>query len=87
MFVEPPAAIEFGNRIRELEAEEHEEVERILREQEERCRQTLRTHRRGLDAVAEALLERETLDGAEVRRLIDAAMAAEAPEPLQVGAD
>jgi cell division protease FtsH len=64
-----------------------EEVERILREQEERCRQTLRTHRRGLDAVAEALLERETLDGAEVRRLIDAAMATEAPRPLEVGAD
>jgi cell division protease FtsH len=64
-----------------------EEVERILREQEERCRQTLRHPPRGLDAVAEALLERETLDGAEVRRLIDAAMAAEAPEPLQVGAD
>ncbi len=30
MFVEPPAAVEYGNRIRELEAEEHEEVERIL---------------------------------------------------------
>ncbi len=64
-----------------------EEVERILREQEERCRQTLRAHRKGLDAVAEALLERETLDGAEVRRLIDAAMATEAPRPLEVGAD
>jgi DNA mismatch repair protein MutS2 len=32
LFVEPPAAIEFGNRIRELEAEEAEEVERILLE-------------------------------------------------------
>ena len=30
VFVEPPAAIEFGNRIRALEAEEREEVERIL---------------------------------------------------------
>ncbi|MFN2565026.1 MAG: endonuclease MutS2 [Gemmatimonadaceae bacterium] len=30
LFVEPPAAVEFGNRIRELEAEEAEEVERIL---------------------------------------------------------
>ena len=30
LFVEPPAAVEFGNRIRELEAEEREEVERIL---------------------------------------------------------
>ena len=65
-----------------------EEVERILREQEERCRQTLRAHRAGLDAVAEALLERETLDGAEVRRLIDAASArAEVPQPVEVAAD
>jgi cell division protease FtsH len=65
-----------------------EEVERILREQEERCRQTLRAHRRGLDAVASALLERETLDGAEVRRLIDAAMAApDDTRTLEVAAD
>jgi DNA mismatch repair protein MutS2 len=32
LFVEPPAAIEAGNRIRELEAEEQREVERILLE-------------------------------------------------------
>ena len=32
VFVEPPAAIEFGNRIRELEAAELEEVQRILAE-------------------------------------------------------
>jgi DNA mismatch repair protein MutS2 len=32
LFVEPPAAIEFGNRIRELEGEEQAEVERVLRE-------------------------------------------------------
>jgi cell division protease FtsH len=51
-----------------------EEVERILREQEDRCRVTLRTYRSGLDAVAAALLEHETIDGAEVRRLIDEAM-------------
>jgi cell division protease FtsH len=48
-----------------------EEVERILREQEERGRRTLRHHRTGLDAVAAALLEHETLDGAEVGRLVD----------------
>ena len=47
-----------------------EEVERILREQEDRCRVTLRQHRNGLDLVARALLERETIDGAEVTRLI-----------------
>ena len=32
LFVEPPAAVEFGNRMRELESDEVEEVERILRE-------------------------------------------------------
>jgi cell division protease FtsH len=47
-----------------------EEVQRILREQEDRCRVTLRQHRNGLDLVARALLERETIDGAEVNRLI-----------------
>ena len=34
-----------------------EEVERILREQEQRCRDTLNEHRAGLDLVARALLE------------------------------
>lgn len=38
VFVEPPAAIEFGNRIRALEAEEREEVERILVELTEAIR-------------------------------------------------
>src|SRR6266571_5268408 len=50
-----------------------EEVERILREQEERARETLSRYRRGLDAVAEALLEKETVEGAEVGRLVDEA--------------
>jgi cell division protease FtsH len=50
-----------------------EEVERILREQEERGRRVLRQHRQGLDAVAAALLEHETIDGAEVARLVDGA--------------
>jgi cell division protease FtsH len=47
-----------------------EEVARILREQEDRARTTLTKHRRGLDLVAEALLEHETIDGAMVARLI-----------------
>ena len=38
LFVEPPAAIEFGNRIRELEAEEQREVDRILLEATVRVR-------------------------------------------------
>src|SRR5438067_1707604 len=50
-----------------------EEVERILREQEERGRRVLREHRPGLDAVAASLLEHETIDGEEVGRLVDEA--------------
>jgi cell division protease FtsH len=50
-----------------------EEVERILREQEARASKILAEHRAGLDAVAGALLEKETIDGAEVGRLVDAA--------------
>ncbi len=51
-----------------------EEVERILRDEENRTRATLSEHRPGLVAVAEALLERETVDGEEVSNLVDIAM-------------
>ena len=51
-----------------------EEVERILRDEEARARKLIEEHRAGLDAVALALLEHETIDGAEVGRLIDEAM-------------
>ncbi|CAN5490752.1 ATP-dependent zinc metalloprotease FtsH [soil metagenome] len=47
-----------------------EEVERILRQQEDRCREVLTEHRNGLDLVARGLLEHETINGAEVERLI-----------------
>ena len=47
-----------------------DEIGRILREQESRARTTLEKHRRGLDLVAQALLEQETIDGAMVSRLI-----------------
>ncbi|MGQ0744613.1 MAG: ATP-dependent zinc metalloprotease FtsH [Acidimicrobiales bacterium] len=50
-----------------------EEVERILREQEQRCRELLAEHKGGLELVARALLENETIDGAEVGRLVDQA--------------
>jgi cell division protease FtsH len=49
------------------------EVSRILRVQEERALELLSRHRGGLDAVARGLLERETLDGAEIGKLVDAA--------------
>ena len=57
LFVEPPAAVEFGNRIRELESEEHEEVERILRELTDQ----LRPHRDELLATLDALTELDSL--------------------------
>ena len=47
-----------------------EEVERILREAEQNCRNLLTEHRNALDLVARKLLEHETIDGAEVERLI-----------------
>ena len=55
-----------------------DEIARILREQEDRARATLQKHRRGLDLVAEALLEHETIDGAAVARLIQEGLGAPA---------
>jgi cell division protease FtsH len=48
-----------------------DEVERILRTQEERAVETLTRHRSGLEAVARALLASESIDGVEVGRLVD----------------
>jgi len=50
-----------------------EEVERILRDQQGRVRRLLTERRTSLDAVARALLEHETVDGAAVSRLADEA--------------
>ncbi len=50
-----------------------DEVERILREQEARAIEVLTLHRRGLTAVAESLLEHETIDGETAAQLIDEA--------------
>jgi cell division protease FtsH len=50
-----------------------EEVERILREQEARATRLLGEHKPGLASVAGALLEKETINGAEVARLVDEA--------------
>jgi DNA mismatch repair protein MutS2 len=57
LFVEPPAAIEFGNRIRELEGEEQEEVERVLRE----LTDLLRPHRDAMLDSLDALAELDSL--------------------------
>jgi cell division protease FtsH len=56
-----------------------EEVERILREQEDRCRDVLSENRHGLDLVARALLEHETIDGSEVTRLVTMGAGGTAP--------
>ncbi len=50
-----------------------QETQRILTEQEERCRELLTTNRTALNLVARNLLEHETLSGAEVNRLITVA--------------
>ncbi|MDG2426920.1 MAG: ATP-dependent zinc metalloprotease FtsH [Acidimicrobiales bacterium] len=51
-----------------------EEVQRILFEQEDRCRQLLTENRHALELVARSLLENETINGDEVRRLVATAM-------------
>lgn len=57
LFIEPPAAVEFGNRIRELEAEEREEIERILAE----LTDLLRPRRESLATAVDALAELDSL--------------------------
>ncbi|MFV0309036.1 MAG: ATP-dependent zinc metalloprotease FtsH [Desertimonas sp.] len=52
-----------------------EEVARILTDQEGRATTLLQKHRRGLDLIADALLEHETIDGREVARLIQQGLA------------
>jgi Peptidase family M41 len=61
-----------------------EEVERILRDQEARALRLLREHQRGLAAVAQALIARETIDGNEVGRLVDQAYGRPVHEHMNV---
>jgi cell division protease FtsH len=61
-----------------------EEVERILRDEEARTRKVLMEYRAGLDAVASALLEKETLDGSEVTALVDGAMGRKSGGPRKI---
>jgi len=49
-----------------------DEIRRILLDAESECRRLLVEHRHGLDLVARALLEHETISGDEVLRLITA---------------
>ena len=52
---------------REIDAE----VKRLVEAGYEKARDILTEHRGKLDAIAEALLERETLDGAELEAILD----------------
>ena len=48
-----------------------EEIRRILVEAEDECRNLLTTYRNGLDLIARALLEHESIDGDEIYRLLN----------------
>jgi cell division protease FtsH len=58
-----------------------DEISRILHEQEQRAHDVLVKHRKGLELVAEKLLEDETIDGATVGRLVQEAL--ETPTPTE----
>ncbi len=59
------------------------EVQRIVREQHERVRQILVAHRQQLDAVAEALLARETLETEEFVAVFEGRIGSDdLPDPL-----
>ena len=73
-----------------------DEIRRILFEAEADCRDLLVEYRHGLDLVARALLEHETISGDEVNRLLDISRqpgtdgdtgtaGIEAGEPAEVG--
>ena len=70
IFVEPPAAVEFGNRLRELEIEEQREVERVLRE----LTDGLRPYHDALQQAYQALVALDSLY-ARARYGIEAACA------------
>jgi cell division protease FtsH len=59
-----------------------EEVSRILDEQAKRAQEVLRQHRSALEALARALISRESLDGDEVAHIVETALGdGDAPSP------
>jgi cell division protease FtsH len=60
------------------------EVSRLLREAEERAVTLIRMHQGDLDRLADLLVERETVDGDEVYRLLGLAVPAHQPEGQQI---
>ena len=57
------------------------EVERLLRQGEDRCRDLLTRNRTALDLITKVLLEQETISGSEVNRLIRVANGTEPDLP------
>ena len=57
IFVEPPAAVEFGNRVRELEMQEQREIEKVLRE----LTDTIRPYQAAIVSAYGALVELDSL--------------------------
>jgi cell division protease FtsH len=64
-----------------------EELSRILRERYDEAMRLLRDHRAILDRIADALLERESLDGADLALLVEGKPLPRLPFPVEVGAD
>jgi cell division protease FtsH len=61
------------------------EVQRLLTEQQDRARQVLAEHHEALEAVATALMERETLSGEAVHDLVQSCTRPETPGLRSVG--
>ncbi len=78
----------FGAAVRRQEYSEQtareidQEVRRIVQEQYERARHMLLEHREALDRVAEALLDRETLDHEELEAAIEGRPLPHRPKPV-----
>ena len=79
VFIEPPAAVEAGNRIREMAIEEQREIERILHE----LTDALRPHHAALELSLEALVALDAL----AARAKYALAARCSPAPLGAPAD
>jgi cell division protease FtsH len=58
-----------------------EEVSRLLVEAEQNATELLKKNRVGLDALIDVLLEKETIDGAELAQVVHSAEAATTPVP------
>jgi cell division protease FtsH len=61
------------------------EVSRLLREAEETAVGLLRSHEPELDQLVNLLLEKETVDGEEVYRIVDRPVPAHRPEEMAIG--